>query len=437
MKHHVLSKGMNMVNKGVKATHMVLLIIAAVSLFLMSRINYLLFHLVIEGFSILVAVLIYVLALKTHRYSKNDYLTFVGIAYLFIGIVDFFHLISYDGMGVFSGLGPDPPTQLWIIARFLQAVSFVLAPAYLSRNLPYTATVLLYGLITGAGLISVLWLRVFPACFVAGRGLTGFKVIGEFIICALIAAGIWLLYNNSSLLEENIYKMMVISMIITIISELSFTLYSDVYGAMNFLGHVLKAVSFIIIYNGVIKVGIENPYDFIFRELKASSSTDYLTGLHNRDGFYEKVEKLAKLAMEKDTCVGILLVDFDNFKKMNDSYGHLFGDEVLKKFGILIRDIIRKEDIVCRFGGDEFILLTTAAEDELGKIKERLTGRVEEWIKSDERLRGLGLSMGLAVCKPGQELNIERLIEKADRDMYRNKKGKPGNGDELSEYFLS
>lgn len=72
MKHHVLSKGMNMVNKGVKATHMVLLIIAAVSLFLMSRINYLLFHLVIEGFSILVAVLIYVLALKTHRYSKND-----------------------------------------------------------------------------------------------------------------------------------------------------------------------------------------------------------------------------------------------------------------------------------------------------------------------------------------------------------------------------
>jgi diguanylate cyclase (GGDEF)-like protein len=231
--------------------------------------------------------------------------------------------------------------------------------------------------------------------------------------------------------------MMVISMIITIISELSFTLYSDVYGAMNFLGHVLKAVSFIIIYNGVIKVGIENPYDFIFRELKASSSTDYLTGLHNRDGFYEKVEKLAKLAMEKDTCVGILLVDFDNFKKMNDSYGHLFGDEVLKKFGILIRDIIRKEDIVCRFGGDEFILLTTAAEDELGKIKERLTGRVEEWIKSDERLRGLGLSMGLAVCKPGQELNIERLIEKADRDMYRNKKGKPGNGDKLSEYFLS
>jgi hypothetical protein len=92
--------------------------------------------------------------------------------------------------------------------------------------------------------------------------------------------------------------MMVISMIITIISELSFTLYTDVYGAMNFLGHVLKTVSFIIIYNSVIKVGIENPYDFIFRELKTSSSTDYLTGLNNRGGFYGKVENLAKWTLE-------------------------------------------------------------------------------------------------------------------------------------------
>lgn len=90
MKYYVLSRGMNMLNKGVKATHIVLLIIAAVSLFLMSRTNYLLFHSTIEGVSILVAALIYVLAFKTYIYSKNDYFMFVGIAYLFIGIVDFF-----------------------------------------------------------------------------------------------------------------------------------------------------------------------------------------------------------------------------------------------------------------------------------------------------------------------------------------------------------
>ena len=173
-----------MLNKGVKATHIVLLIIAAVSLFLMSRTNYLLFHSTIEGVSILVAALIYVLAFKTYIYSKNDYFMFVGIAYLFIGIVDFFHLISYNGMGVFPGLDPDPPTQLWIIARFLEAISLVLAPVHLSRNLSYTATVLLYGLITSVGLISVLWLRVFPDCFIAGQGLTGFKVASEYIICA-------------------------------------------------------------------------------------------------------------------------------------------------------------------------------------------------------------------------------------------------------------
>lgn len=85
--------------------------------------------------------------------------------------------------------------------------------------------------------------------------------------------------------------------------------------------------------------------------------------------------------------MGVLLVDFDNFKKMNDNYGHLFGDEVLKKFGNLIKDIIRKEDIVCRFGGDEFVLLTSAAENELGKIKSVLPAG---WKNGLSRINGLG-----------------------------------------------
>jgi diguanylate cyclase (GGDEF)-like protein len=109
---------------------------------------------------------------------------------------------------------------------------------------------------------------------------------------------------------------------------------------------------------------------------------------------------------------------------INDSYGHLFGDEVLKQFGSLIKEATRKEDITCRFGGDEFVLITTANAGELEVIKQRLLKKVKEWVEADERLRGLGVSIGAAVCRPDQKFDVDKLIDTADKRMYREKDGK-------------
>lgn len=409
---------------GNRKAYVALLVAMSIFLFALSAANYLLFHSLVEGYAIVVAVLIYVLALKTYNYSKNNYFLFVGIAYLYVGVIDFFHTIAYSGMGVFPGLGSDPPTQLWILARYVEAISLLFAPFYVKRAMSYVSVMITYGAVTCAGILSILWLKVFPTCFIEGYGLTLFKIASEYVICAILAVGIGWLYHNRLLYEDSIYETMVASMSITIISELSFTLYTDVYGFMNFTGHVLKAVSFILIYNGVIKAGLENPYRLIFRELKISSSTDYLTGLVNRGGFYEQVEHLIEDSHKRNFDIGILLMDIDNFKIINDKYGHLFGDEVLKQFSNLIMGMIRKEDIASRFGGDEFIIITKATEKELDNIRQRLTARVEEWIQSDDRLKGFGLSVGTAACKPEEEFNIDRFIDEADRDMYHKKKNK-------------
>ncbi|MFW6190810.1 MAG: MASE3 domain-containing protein, partial [Candidatus Bipolaricaulota bacterium] len=90
--------------------------------------NYLLFHSLAELFSIVVAFGIFVVAWNSRTFHENDYLTFIGIAYLFVGSIDLIHTLAYEGMGVFPNYGADLPTQLWIIGRYMESLSLLLAP---------------------------------------------------------------------------------------------------------------------------------------------------------------------------------------------------------------------------------------------------------------------------------------------------------------------
>ena len=105
-----------------------LLFLLNVVLYVVARVNYLLFHALVEGFAIIVAALIYVLATRTHRYSRNNMFLFLGISYFFVAVLDFSHMLTYKGMGVFPGFGADTPTQLWIVGRLMEAVSLVAVP---------------------------------------------------------------------------------------------------------------------------------------------------------------------------------------------------------------------------------------------------------------------------------------------------------------------
>jgi hypothetical protein len=242
-----------------------------VILFIISRYNYLLFHTMAEGFAIIVAALIYVLAIKTYKHSNNNYLLFLGIAYFYVAVIDFLHLITYKGMGIFPGFDANPPTQLWIAARFMEAVSLISALFIINRKFSCFVVKAIYAVITLIILSSIFWYRVFPACFVEGQGLTYFKIVSEYIISAILLAGLYLLFTKKQEFQTGIYKNVVASIVATIISELSFTLFTDIYGVMNFTGHIFKIISFVLIYLGIVKAGIEDPYNLIFKELKLAS----------------------------------------------------------------------------------------------------------------------------------------------------------------------
>jgi len=112
-----------------------------------------------------------------------------------------------------------------------------------------------------------LWLKIFPDCFIDGQGLTRFKVISEYIISIVFLGAIAKLYFERDYINQFLYKIMIAAMVVTILSEMSFTLYTDVYGLMNFIGHIFKIIAYYLVYWGIFLYGINAPYEMIFKEL--------------------------------------------------------------------------------------------------------------------------------------------------------------------------
>ena len=156
-------------------------------LYLSSFYNYLLFHNLAEIFSIVVAWAIFILAWNTRRIMDNNYLLFIGIAYLFIGALDLVHTLGYRGMGIFHGYTANLPTQLWVAARYMESLSLLIAPLFLARRLRADLVLIIYALVTALVLGSVFYWHIFPTCFVEGIGLTPFKKISEYIISIILS----------------------------------------------------------------------------------------------------------------------------------------------------------------------------------------------------------------------------------------------------------
>jgi hypothetical protein len=243
-------------------------VLGILALFFLSRsYSYLLFHNIAEALSIIVSVSVFVLIWNSRSFMENNYFIFLGISFIFIAITDFLHSLAYFGMGIFPGYGKDLPTQLWIIARYIQAVSFLIAPAFLTGKVNIRLTFAAFTFAT-AGSIAAAFFRIFPSCFVEGQGLTGFKVASEYIICVIFIVAAYELFKKHQYIDDEIFLFMIGSIALSILAELSFTLYTDVYDFFNMTGHYLKILSFLLIYKGIIEIGLKKPYSLLYRELK-------------------------------------------------------------------------------------------------------------------------------------------------------------------------
>ena len=159
--------------------------------------------------------------------------------------------------------------------------------------------------------------------------------------------------------------------------------------------------------------------------LRKDSTLDVLTGLYNRRGFVTHANNLLQSSSLRDIACALLFFDLDGFKKINDIYGHAQGDLALTLFAESLRVAFRSADLISRFGGDEFVVLTSGmTSNNLHRILKRLENSVISLNKQNDSAWKLSWSFGVSYFMPGENLDLERLIERADTQMYKNKAGK-------------
>lgn len=159
------------------------------------------------------------------------------------------------------------------------------------------------------------------------------------------------------------------------------------------------------------------------KSLHKLASTDSLTNIYNRRQFFELADVAYGHTRMMDNDLSILLFDIDNFKLVNDTYGHKAGDEILQQLAIKSQDVFRQGDIFARYGGEEFVVLLLNTNLETANlISERLITMIRETdFETTAGNLSVSISIGVSNSSMGEDLNLDNMLELADQALYKAK----------------
>ena len=196
--------------------------------------------------------------------------------------------------------------------------------------------------------------------------------------------------------------------------------HKDEIGDMLRALHVLKARS-------LERISLAGERETLIEQLQLSSNTDFLTGVLNRRAFFAHSEQQLAIAQRYGRNLALVLLDIDHFKRFNDNYGHLVGDDILRNAVQKIAQLLRKMDVFARYGGEEFIILLPEADLEQGMaVAEKLRVMLAAQAFALEDGRELGITASFGVSALGAGESLDQLIRQADEALY-SAKGKGRN----------
>lgn len=166
---------------------------------------------------------------------------------------------------------------------------------------------------------------------------------------------------------------------------------------------------------------MKNMLDEDYDEMQKVASTDPLTGILNRRAFFDISEKVSKLASRNKETLSLMILDIDHFKHVNDTYGHLIGDEIIKYLVERVEKEVRASDIFARFGGEEFIILLPNT-DEMGAFT--LADKIREMVEIHPYIDGkltISFTISIGIAELGSEKLLRDLIRRADSALYEAK----------------
>lgn len=225
--------------------------------------------------------------------------------------------------------------------------------------------------------------------------------------------------NNLKNFTENLGKPLQSMIFVPIIIK------EEVKGVMSVQAYEKKAFSLkdvntLKILSKYVGIALQNSK--VYKEVKDRANYDVLTKIFNRREALRKSEKIYNKVKKGLGSYCVMMIDVDNFKKINDTYGHQIGDKVLATVAKTIKDSIRDDDIVGRYGGEEFIAIVNDKNDSCFKIAERIRKNIEEiffYVSEEEAIRvtsSIGMSKMEASCKTLQE-----IINDSDKALYKAK----------------
>ena len=277
------------------------LLVIGLLLALVSAYSYLLFHTLVELFTIAVAFAILLLVWNTREVQDLGFLKVIALGFGAAAAIDLVHTLAYKGMAIFPGHDANLPTQLWIAARYLQALTLLAAPLVAHRRPSLGGLALAYGALTLL-LILIIFGGYFPDCYVEGQGLTPFKVGSEYLIVAILLAAVFLLQRARASFPPRTNRLLQAVALLTVAQELSFTAYVGVYDLANLTGHLLKLAAYYLLYRAIVVTAIRDPFMTLFRDLKAAEqslrASQAEVQRHNADLERRVAERTAELEAE-------------------------------------------------------------------------------------------------------------------------------------------
>lgn len=283
--------------------------------------HYLLFHSLVELFGVVAAYTAFVIIWRSRNLILNKYLIVIGISCFFVAMFDLLHTLVFSGIEALPELDLNPSVQFWLIAGYIQGISFLIAPLFLIEsksseksdsafleNSGFARKILtVYAVITASILILVIYFNIFPICYVEGLGFTFFEEISGCVVSFLFFCSLILLYAKKHMFGEKVFSLLIIAIFLAICGEVPFIIYSHLDEFPSAAGHFIKLISICLIYQAVVEIEYEEPYSRLSRKLTQredvlKQETTFLTNEQNLiyNLFGVKKDSLEKKAVKEN-----------------------------------------------------------------------------------------------------------------------------------------
>lgn len=408
------------------------------------------FHFYYVIFSSLIALLLGFSAYLEYKKSKVDKIFFISIGLIGVGIFYTFHALVTPKMTIIQLFDfPNPisnisafvlfgdVSRLWLALMMFVPDHFLEQKQRIKKYFNGYTLVLFAIILSGIVVYGLLTPEIFPVFKNDDLTDTSFAILTK-VVTLLLLGSVALRYYYSYKAKPNISILSFIVGLGLIMETVIIFMISKPWSSVWWLAHNLFLMSYIVIGLGVLysyyskeKYGffdvfgqIENYTKLLVEknnELNIIANYDSLTGLSNRRYFMTTIEEFIKQANSYNGTFALLFIDIDNFKRVNDMYGHKTGDELLIIFSKRISSLIKSTDMASRVGGDEFVLLIKDVEQiQIEVITKRILDKLAEPVLINGNVCNVGASIGISTY-PNDGTSIDELISKSDGAMYNVK----------------